>query len=117
MYRFFFRFAVTSLTILTANLLTTAISDYLASYRNQYKPLTFTLIGMVVVLVIFYPLFMKLEDWVKTISVKVIRSGKSIGGKHLGLALTFLGWLAVLFYFYARMWYNLDFMQIISMSF
>jgi len=46
MYRYFFRFVVATLTILTANLLTTAISNYMTTYRNHVKPLTFTLIAM-----------------------------------------------------------------------
>jgi hypothetical protein len=102
-----------SLTILTANLLTNAISDYMVSYKNQYKPLTFTLIGMAIIIVVFYPLFVKLEDWVKSISVKVIKSGNSFAGKYIGLPLTFLGCLAILVYFYAKMWYHLDFFQIL----
>lgn len=113
MYRFLFRFAVTSLTILTATLLTTAISDYMVSYKNHYRPLTFTFIGMAIIIVVFYPLFMKMEEWVKTISRKVLKTGKSMAGRHLGLAFTFLAWLLVLFYFYAKAWYHLDFVKIL----
>jgi len=113
MYRFLFRFAVTSLTILTATLLTTAISDYMVSYKNHYKPFTFTLIGMAIIIVIFYPLFLKLEEWVKSFSKRVIKTGKSMAGRYLGLALTFIAWLLILFYFYAKTWYHLDFVKIL----
>ena len=113
MYRFFFRFAVMSLTILTANLLTTALSDYLVSYKNHYKPFTFTLLAMAIIIVVFYPLFVKLEDWVKAISKKAIRQGKSMAGRNLGLALTFFTWLAVLFYFYVKAWYHIDLFRVI----
>ena len=113
MYRYFFSFVVTTLTILTANLLTNVISDYMVSYKNLYKPVTFTLIGMGIIILVFYPLFMKLEDWIKDFSVKVIRSGNSVAGKYLGLALTFLGSLLILFYFYARIWYHIDFVQVL----
>ena len=113
MYRFFFRFVVTILTILTANLLTNAISDYMVSYKNHYKPLTFTLIGMAIIVVVFYPLFVKMERWVKGISVKVVKSGNSLAGKFLGLSLTFLGGLLILFYFYAKMWYHINFLQVL----
>lgn len=111
MYRYFFRFAVTAITILTANLITIAISDYMITYKNHYKPFTFTLIAMGIIIVIFYPLFVKLEDWVKGISVKVVKSGNSFAGKYLGLPLTFMACLMVLFYFYAKMWYHIDFLQ------
>jgi hypothetical protein len=113
MYKYFFRFFVMTVTILTANLLTTAISDYLISYRSHLKPLTFTLIGMVVTVVIFYPLFVKLEDWVKEFSVRMIRSGRSLRGKYAGLFISFFGILLVLVYFYARQWYHIDILRVI----
>lgn len=113
MYRFVFRFTVTSLTILTANLLTTAISDYMVSFKNTTKPLVFTFIGMLIIVVVFYPLFMKLEGWVERISVRMVRSGRSLAGKYLGLSLTLAGGILVLFYFYARMWYHVDFLRVL----
>jgi len=113
MYNYFFRFIITAITILTANLLTNAISDYLINYKNHYKPFTFTLIGMGIIIVIFYPLFIKLEDWVKRISIKVVKSVNSLAGKYLGLTLAFLSCMLVLFYFYAKMWYHIDFLKIL----
>ncbi len=77
MYRYFFRFVVMTLTILTVNLITNAITNYMVSYKNHYKPVAFTFVGMAITVVILYPFFLKLEDWVKAISVKAIKSGKS----------------------------------------
>lgn len=111
MYKFFFRFAVTTLTILTANLLTTAISDFMTGYKDRYKPVFFTFVGMAVIVVIFYPLFMRLEQWVKTLSVKIVKSGRSVAGKYLGLTVSFLAGLMILCYFYARMWYGIDLLK------
>jgi hypothetical protein len=108
MYRYFFRFVVTTLTILIANLLTNAVSDYMISYKNHVKPVTFTLLAMGIIVVVFYPLFIKMEEWVKILSVRVIKSGKSLAGKYLGLTLAFLTALMVLCYFYTRMWYHID---------
>ena len=117
MYRYFFRFVVTTLTILTANLLTTAISNYMISYRNHVKPLTFTLLAMGIIVVVFYPLFTKMEEWVKSLSLRMIKSGKSLAGRYMGLALVFLAALMVLCYFYAKMWYHIDFKLFISLLF
>jgi hypothetical protein len=108
MYRYFFRFVVMTLTILSVNLLTGAISNYMVSYKYQYKPVAFTFLGMAITVVIFYPLFIKLEIWVKTISMKAVKSGKSVAGKYLGLVFIFLAALLVLSYFYARMWYHIN---------
>ena len=113
MYRFFFRFVVTTLTILTANLLTTAISDYMITYKNHIKPLTFTLIAMAMIVVVFYPLFLKMEEWLRKISIKVIKSGNSVAGRYIGLVFAFLSGLLILLYFYTRMWYHIDLLRII----
>jgi hypothetical protein len=83
------------------------------SYKNHYKPVAFTLLGMALTVVILYPLFIKLESWVKDISVKVIKSGKSLAGKYFGLLFTFLASLLVLLYFYAKMWFHIDFFNVI----
>ena len=112
MYRYFFRFVVMTLTILTANLITIAINNYMVSYKYHYKPLVFTFLGMAIIVVVFYPLFIKLESWVKDISIKVIKSGKSVAGKYMGLVIVFLLGLMVLSYFYTRMWYHLNILQV-----
>lgn len=113
MYRYSFRFVVMTLTILTADLLTNALSNYMVSYKNHYKPLVFTFLGMAIIVVIFYPLFIKLENWVKSISIKAIKSGKSVAGKYLGLLFVFIAGLIILSYFYAKMWYHIDTLQLL----
>jgi len=113
MYRYFFRFIVMSITILTANLLTTVLSNYLITFKNHVRPLTFTIMGMGITVVIFYPLFAKLEEWVKGLSRKVVKKGKSMAGKYLGLIFSFLVCLMVLSYFYAKMWYHIDILKIL----
>lgn len=113
MYRTIFRFVVMSITILTANLLTTAAGNYFVTYRNHVKPLTFTLIGMTITVIILYPLFAKLEEWVKNLSMKIVKKGKSLAGKYAGLALAFVVCILVLTWFYARMWYHIDLLKIL----
>ena len=102
-----------SITILTANLLTNALSNYLVTFKNHVRPLTFTLIGMGITVIIFYPLFAKLEEWVKSLSMKVIKKGKSMAGKYLGLIFAFIVSLMVLGYFYAKMWYHIDLLHVL----
>ena|SRR5664279_3125900 len=113
MYRYFFRFVVMTLTILTANLITIAINNYMVSYKYHYKPLVFTFLGMSIIVIVFYPLFIKLESWVKDISIKVVKSGKSVAGRYMGLVLVFLLGLLVLSYFYARMWYHINLLHVL----
>ena len=113
MYKTIFKFVVTTLTILTVNLLTAKLTDYLVSFKAHYRPITFTLIAMGVITVIFYPLFMWLEDWLNDLSAKIVRSGKSFGGKYLGLLVIYVVCLSVLLYFYAKMWYHIDLIRIL----
>jgi hypothetical protein len=113
MYRKIFKFAVMTITILLVNLITTKITDYFISYRVQYKPITFSLIAMAIITLIFYPLFTNLEDWVNEISVKIFRSGKMLGSKYIGLLLIFFICLSILLYFYTKMYYNVDLINIL----
>lgn len=113
MYRRLFKFIVTTLTILTANLVTTYISEYLISYKSHLRPITFSLVAMGIICIIFYPLFTKLEEWINGISTKIIRGGKSLGGKYLGLIMVYFLCLAILTYFYAKLWYKLDLLKIL----
>jgi len=113
MYRYSFRFVVMSITILTANLLTNALGNYLVTFKNHVRPLTFTIMSMAIIVVIFYPLFAKLEEWVKSLSMKVVKKGKSMAGKYFGLIFSFIACLLVLSYFYAKMWYHIDLFNIL----
>ena len=113
MYRKAFKFAVMTITILTANLLTGFIGDLLTKYKSQYKPLTYTLIAMAIITVILYPLYAKLEIWLTLLSSKIVRSGKSVGGRYLGLFFSFVVCIFILAYFYARMWYNIDLLGVL----
>jgi hypothetical protein len=113
MYRKLFKFVVTTLTILSANLLTNYISDKLVSHKWEYKPLRFTLLAMLIITVIFYPLFMWLEEWLNDLSKKLVKAGKSIAGKYVGLLFGFIIGIAILTYLYARVWYKIDLISVI----
>jgi phosphotransferase system glucose/maltose/N-acetylglucosamine-specific IIC component len=113
MYRYLFRFFVISVTILTANLITTYISDYLITYKNHVKQVTFTFVAMGIIVLIFYPLFIRLQEWVKKLSMKLMKSGKNLAGRYVGLFLAFIAALLILFYFYAKMWYGIDFVKVL----
>jgi hypothetical protein len=89
------------------------IGDYLVSYKFQARPITFTLVAMGIITVIFYPLFMRLESWVENFSRKILKGGKSLTGKYLGLFLAFFGSLVILTYFYAKSWYHIDLLRIL----
>jgi hypothetical protein len=113
MYRRLFKFAVTTITILTANLLTTFFTDWLISHRWETKPLRFTLISMGIITIVFYPLFMKMEEWLNNFSRRFVKAGHSLAGKYIGLLFMFVFGILILLYFYAKMWYNIDIFRLL----
>jgi hypothetical protein len=68
---------------------------------------------MGVITIIFYPLFLKLEDLLNVFSKKFVKAGHSLVGKYMGLILMFLVGIFILLYFYARMWYNVNIFKMI----
>jgi hypothetical protein len=116
MYRKIFNFAVAILTILSANLITTFITDKLISYKWEVRPLKFTLISMGIITLIFYPLFIKLQEWIDSFSRRFVKAGHSFAGKYLGLFLMFAAGLLILTYFYLKMWYHMNLFQMILQS-
>ena len=113
MYSKLFKLVITTITILTVNLLTTHLINYMINYKTHYKPLTYTLIELGIMVLIFYPLFTKMEDWLNALSAKILRKGRSFAGKYLGLLLTFVACISVLFYLYAKLWYKLDVIKLL----
>jgi hypothetical protein len=113
MYRRLFKFTVTTLTILTANLLTNLIANQLVIHKYDTKPLRFTLIAMAVITLVFYPLFTKLEEWLNGLSKKFVKAGHSFAGKYIGLLLMFFTGLFILMCFYAHLWYNISVITLI----
>ena len=75
--------------------------------------MAFALIAMGIIVVIYYPLITKMEEWLNIVSTKIIKSGKSIGGKYFGLLAMYILCLVVLLYFYAKMWYHVDLIKIV----
>ena len=108
MTKLLIKFVVFTITILTANLLGDYAGSFLTSFKSQYKPLTFTLIAMGVIVIIFYPLFDFLEDWVTKFSNKVVKEGGKSIGPNFALIMVFLIAMMVLTFFYARLYYEIN---------
>jgi H+/Cl- antiporter ClcA len=102
------KFVVFVITILTANLLGDYAGDFLTSFKDDYKPLTFTLVAMVVIVLIFYPLFDSLEDWVTKFSNKIVKHGAKNFGPNVAILMIFLVSMIVLIFFYTRQYYEIN---------
>ncbi len=105
-FRHLFKAFVLILTILSVNLLTAHLDNYLSGYRGQYDALTFTLLGMTAVVIIFYPLFSWLDGWADRVAREFLRLGKRLIGRKLGMILAFLAGFYGLFYLYGELWFQ-----------
>jgi hypothetical protein len=107
-YRKVFRFMVFVLTILTANLISDFLSNYLVSFKSYYRPIPFTLLAMGIIVLIFYPSFQVLDHWISKLSKNVVETGKSLAGKYFGLFLAFFIAILILTYLYLQVWYDIN---------
>lgn len=108
MYKHLFKFAVLSITILTAELVANLITDYLVTYKWTFKPIRFTLLSMAIITIVFYPLLTQFEKWLNKFTKRFVKAGHSYFGKYLGLSFMYVLTLLILTYFYGQMWYDID---------
>jgi hypothetical protein len=102
--------------ILAAYLITTLIEDYFLAHRGEVRLNKYytVLIGMAVVVIIYYPLFTKIDKWSTSFSKKFIQAGKKISGKRTGALLAFIIAFLILYYFLMKMWYDTDLIRVIA---
>lgn len=105
-YRNFFRFMVLILGILFANLVTIWIDGFMLSYKWKYAPYISTWIGMGVVIVIYYPLFTRIDKWATKAGDRFLKAGKKIIGREIGVFFAFIAALLFLYYLYGLEWFN-----------
>ena len=108
-YRNLVNFLVFIISILTVNLITTFISDYLMGYMHETHPLKATFIGMLLMVFILYPAYNWIDDVSREITKRVFTAGKNAAGKFLGLLWAFMVAFGVLFICYLNLWFNLSF--------
>lgn len=107
------RFFILVLSILTVYLLTGILEKWFMQYRSGFPPVRATLTGMGVIVIVMYPLFSKLNDWVTLFAKKIMHSGKRLAGRTLGAILVFLIGFGVLLFFYLRMWYGVNLLDLL----
>lgn len=115
-YNKVFRFVVFTITILTANVLSEFLTEYLISFKGLYRPITFSLMAMGVIVLIFYPAFLVLEQWIAKLSFNIVKTGKSLAGKYTGLFIAFFVSLLVLTYLYVKVWYDINIFDFLFMG-
>ncbi len=99
------KFLVLALSILLVNFLNVLIDNYVqTNVKQRFSPHVFTLIGMGLILIIYYPLFAWLNNWSSSFANWFLKLGKHIGGTITGSLLVFLFALLLLYYLFGRLW-------------
>lgn len=108
MFKKIFSVMVLMITVLTVNLLTGYITDYIIHYKVELDPYKYTAIAMLVLVFILVPSYSYLNARVELLVAKVLLSGSNSFGKTLGLLLSFTLIVGVLFAIYLHEWFHIN---------
>lgn len=105
---------VLMISVLTVNLLTGWITDYIVHYKLGINPYKFTAIAMLALVFILVPAYAYLNKQVEYLIAKVLLSGSNSFGKVMGLLLSFALIFGVLFILYLREWFHINFLLVMK---
>lgn len=95
------------LALLSAELLVEYAKHLIHIKTGTSSPYTNTLIGMAIIVLIFYPLVMLAKWLLEKITEKIIHKGKhALGSELLGLLVCFVIGFSILFMIYLKIWYG-----------
>lgn len=105
------KFTVYSITILTAYLISECLVNFLNSHYKE-KTYSSVLIGMLVVLIVYFPVVTFLDKYIKRMSKTYINQSKGLSNNsHIGIIVGFLVMFFVLFVLFALVWYDLNLLE------
>lgn len=96
------------ISVLTLNLLTGYITDYIVHYKTGIDPIKYTAIAILTLVFILVPAFSYLNSRVETLAAKILIYGSNSFGKTMGLLLTFAILFSILFAIYIDQWFNIS---------
>lgn len=107
-YKRLVNYYVLILCILTVNLLSDKLTAWIFGFRFMTHPAKATIIGIVVLVFMLYPAYHYLDALSERTALRIFRIGKNAGGKFIGVTLSFLVCLFVLYLFYIQLWFGTD---------
>ncbi len=105
---------VLMITVLTVNLLTGWITDYIIHYKLGINPYRFTAIAMLALVFILVPAYSYLDKKVEYLIVKVLLSGNNSFGKIMWLFLSFAFFFGILFTIYLKEWFHINLLMVLK---
>ncbi len=99
---------VLMISVLTVNLLTGWITDYIIHYKLSINPYKFTALAMLALVFLLVPAYSYLGRQVEYLIAKVLLSGSNSFGKIMGLLFSFAIIFSILFIVYLKEWFHIN---------
>lgn len=96
------------ISVLTLNLVTGLITNYIIYYQTGINPYKFTAIAMLALVFILVPAYRYMSSKVEIIVARILVSGSNSFGKTIGLLLSFALITGVLFLIYLYQWFGIN---------
>jgi hypothetical protein len=96
------------ISVLSVNLLTGFITEYIIHYKIDLNPYKFTAIAMLGLVFILVPAYSYMSARIEILVAKVLLSGSNSFGRTISLLLTFTFIFGVLFAIYLHQWFHIN---------
>jgi hypothetical protein len=117
MYKKLFKIMVLMISVLTLNLLTGFITNYIVHYKIELSPYKFTAIAMLTLVFILVPAYSYMSGKIEVLVARLLVSGSNSFGKIIGLLLSFSIIFIFLFAIYLHNWFNINLLVILKNKF
>lgn len=114
MYKKLFNLMVLMISVLTLNLLTGYITNYIIHYRIDINPYKFTAIAMLALVFILVPAFSFLSSKVELLAARLLVRGSNSFGKNIGLLFSFAVIFGILFVIYLDQWFGINLWELLK---
>ena len=102
---------VLMISVLTVNLLTDYITDYIIHYKVDLNPFKYTAIAMLMLVFILVPAYSYLSSRIELLVARVLVKGSSSFGKIVGLLFSFALIFSALYAIYLHKLFHINIIQ------
>ncbi|NQW31013.1 MAG: hypothetical protein HQ472_10940 [Ignavibacteria bacterium] len=112
--RKFTRAIIFMVSVLTTYLLTGLLEEKMLSQTEAFRPITATLLGMVIIVMVFVPVFAYTERITEAVIKAGLQQTKSGAGKILGVAIFTVIIFVILFAIYLNRWFDKSILEVFN---
>jgi hypothetical protein len=111
--RKFTKAVVFTVTVLVSYLISGAIEERVFAETEQFRPLTATLLGMAVIVLVFVPVFTYTERLTEWLVVSSLKQSRQQGGRVLGVIACTMLIAIILVALYLNRWFQQSLLDVI----